>query len=488
MAGKDKPANATINEEQQITRLRIVPEYGRGSAGAHVQGTHRDMSTFESRHVYAGTALWHREAEGLKEMEAKFAKVARKRTAAVADPGIVTTALEKLAKNLEEHKEELAGMISKEVGRCIGECEAEIAKSVNLVRYYNEHGLEWLSDREVNTQASLSWVGFEPLGTILAVMPWNYPVWQPLRFAIPAMRAGNGAMVKPAPGVGFVTQRLMELIPEELPMDVLWISHGDVEAAIEASDGLAFTGSVATGSHLSSLAGKHLKKSVMELGGSNAFIVLEDADLEKAAVAACYSRFRDAGQSCNAAKRLILEEGVADRFMEIFLKEAEKLHPGDPESRSTTLAALHLKEAPAAMDAFVKDAVSHGAEVLMGGKKFGESFYEATILDKVDRNSRVAREEVFGPVLPVFRVKDHEEALALANDSVFGLGASIYAGDLAKAREMAKRVEAGSVYINRHTSSDLSLPFGGVKKSGYGRELSSFGIYEFVNVKTYWQK
>ena len=283
----------------------------------------------------------------------------------------------------------------------------------------------------------------------------------------------------------------VRLAPELLAHKTLaTLDNDDTLKAIEDTDAMAFTGSTRTGRLLAAHAGMHLKKTVLELGGSNPFIVMPDADLERAAVEACYSRFRDAGQSCNAAKRIVVTEAVADRFIPLFLAECAKLQTGDPKDPATTLAPLHREDLRANVHAQVQDAVAHGAQVLTGGfiPEGKGWFYPATVLDKVNPDCRVWNEEVFGPIAMILRAKDEEHAVALANDTPYGLGASIYTANTRRAWAFAEKIQAGSVFINRHTSSDLRLPFGGVKASGYGRELSEFGLYEFVNVKTYWQK
>ena len=268
------------------------------------------------------------------------------------------------------------------------------------------------------------------------------------------------------------------------------MEHADIPQAIADTDALAFTGSADTGRILAAEAGGRLKKTVLELGGSNAFIVLPDADLRQAAKDACYSRFRDAGQSCNAAKRIIVTEAVAEPFIRLFLDECAKLQTGDPLDAQTTLASLHRADLRERVHAQVLDAAANGAQILCGGEiPAGRGwFYPATVLDKVNPACRAYREEVFGPVAAILRARDAEHAVELANDNPYGLGASIYSADEAAAWRYAEKLHTGAVYINRHTSSDLRLPFGGVKASGYGRELSEFGLYEFVNIKTYWQK
>lgn len=394
------------------------------------------------------------------------------------------------AESLEHSRELLSRQICEEVGRCLRECEAEIDKSISLVRYYAQLSEQLLADQVVQTQASLSKICFEPLGVLLAVMPWNYPVWQILRFAIPALCAGNACLIKPAPSVARITLSLFSLIDEKLPFQVAWLNHEDVPYAIASCDAFAFTGSTETGKILASYAGKHLKKCVMELGGSNPFIVLNDADIVMAAKDACYSRFRDAGQSCNAAKRFIVMDSIADKFLEELLSGVQKLKTGNPLLEETTLAPLHRIDLRDKLHQQVIDAVSNGAVCVVGGAIDDEqsSFYPATVLDFVNKQCRVYHEEVFGPVACIFRVRNIEEAVELANDSTFGLGASIYTKNIQVAWEVAKKIQSGSVFINRHTSSDLHMPFGGIKDSGFGRELSEYGIYEFVNIKSYWQK
>jgi succinate-semialdehyde dehydrogenase/glutarate-semialdehyde dehydrogenase/succinate-semialdehyde dehydrogenase len=397
-----------------------------------------------------------------------------------------------LAKQLETKREELAALVTLEVGKRTAECLAEIDKSAQLIRYYAELAPALLAPQSIPTQASQSGVAFEALGCVLAVMPWNYPIWQLLRFAVPALMAGNTCLVKPAPSVPQCTQRLLELVHAAGLdcLDIAWIDHDLVEEAIRRSDAVAFTGSTHTGRVIASLAGKHLKKTVLELGGSNPFIVLADADVEAAAQDAVNSRFRDAGQSCNAAKRMIVVPEIADAFVAAFVAAARKLQPGDPRDPATTLSPLTRADLREALHAQVLDACHQGAQLLLGGQlpPAAGFFYPATVLDHVNDHCRVYHEEVFGPVASILRAGDETDAIRLANDTPFGLGASIYTADTTHGWELARQLEVGSVFINRHTSSDLRLPFGGVKASGYGRELSEFGLYEFVNVKTYWQK
>lgn len=447
---------------------------------------------YTSYHAITGETLFTRKSLTRAEFDLQYQQLTSKqRNFACENVQTRTHYLLEFAQRLEQAKAQLAYQICIEVGRCLRECEAEISKSIALIRYYAHLAPELLARKTIATQASLSQVRFEPLGTVLAVMPWNYPVWQILRFAIPALCAGNACLVKPAPSVGKISQMLFELIGDDLPLQLVWLSNDDIEYAIAQTQALAFTGSTQTGRYLAALAGRHLRKCVMELGGSNPFIVLNDADIEQAAADACYSRFRDAGQSCNAAKRLIINNDIADEFLAALMQHCRKLQMGEPWLPSTTLAPLHRNDLRTLVHAQVQDALTQGAQCLLGGKipeNVQGWFYPATILDKVNPDCRVYHEEVFGPVAIILRASDNYHALTLANDNPFGLGASIYTQNTSQAWKFAEHLNVGSVFINRHTSSDLRLPFGGVKDSGFGRELSEFGIYEFVNVKTYWQK
>lgn len=445
---------------------------------------------FCSKHAVTQEILFERPAEPYRAFSLRLADLRKKQIIFAAMPVTKRAAmLAEFGDRLEADRDNLARMICEEVGRCLRECVAELDKSVALIRYYSHLSPELLAHKTIATQASLSQVRFEPLGVVLAVMPWNYPVWQILRFAVSALCAGNACVVKPAPSVARVTEALFGLAGD-LPLVPAWLEHEDLEHAVADTDALAFTGSVETGRLLAEYAGRHVKKSVLELGGSNAFIVLADADLALAAKDACYSRFRDAGQSCNAAKRIIVEDCVADEFMRLFMAECACLKTGNPMLPETTLAPLHREDLRLRIHEQVQDAVAQGAKVLCGGEiPQGEGwFYPATVLVDVHPGCRVYREEVFGPVAVLLRAGSAGEAVRLANDNPFGLGASIYTANEEAAWKYAENLQTGAVYINRHTSSDLRLPFGGVKASGFGRELSEFGLYEFVNVKTYWQK
>lgn len=444
-----------------------------------------------SHHAISDEIIFERESITAAVFSQQYQKIMQQQHIfAQLDIGERIHLLLALADKLQKNKSVLAQQICIEVGRCLRECEAEVDKSIGLIRYYAKVAPNYLADKTVDTEATLSQVRFEALGVILAVMPWNYPLWQVIRFAIPALCAGNACLVKPAPSVGKITQMLFDLVGDTLPFQVTWLANADIELAIATTDALAFTGSTQTGRHLASIAGKHLHKSVMELGGSNAFIVLADADLTTAAQAACYSRFRDAGQSCNAAKRLIVQKQIAEQFVEALKLECQKLRMGAPWLAQTTLPPMHRADLRERLQQQVDDALAQGARCLLGGYIPSEKgfFYPATLLDHVNPNSRIYNEEVFGPVAVIMYVDTDQEAIKLANDSPFGLGASIYTQNVEQAWSLGQQLEVGSVFINRHTSSDFRLPFGGIKDSGFGRELSEFGLYQFVNIKSYWQK
>ncbi|MFH4416211.1 MAG: aldehyde dehydrogenase family protein [Neisseriaceae bacterium] len=447
-------------------------------------------SCYLSKNIYTQEILWEKSCllprerenilEGLKERHHRWLSY---------DLSERMLLIKSIGQILDRQRDYIAGMICEEVGRCFRECIAEIEKTIHLIDYYTQIAPQMLKPKFIQTEAQMSQVCYEPLGVILAVMPWNYPIWQVLRFAVPALCGGNACLVKPAPSVGRLTEYFFSQLPSVLPLDCIFLADTDVEWAIQQTQGLAFTGSVEVGKKLASMAGRHLKKSVLELGGSNAFIVLEDADLRAAARDACYSRFRDSGQSCNAAKRIIVERKVAKELEKYLLNEIINLRWGDPRLPETHMGPLHLAGAAQQMQEYVNDALKRGARCVFGGSRLPQAiFYPPTLLTQVARGSRVLTEEVFGPVLPVVVVDSKSEAIKVANETEFGLGATIYSKDIQSALQAAKQLEVGSVYINRHTSSELKMPFGGVKKSGYGRELSEFGLLEWMNIKSYWQR
>ena len=402
--------------------------------------------------------------------------------------------LPEIATRLRERKTELATLAVHEMGKTLVEAEAEVEKCATACDYYAANGPGQLADEPVETNASRSFVAFRPLGVLLAVMPWNFPYWQVFRAAAPALMAGNVVALKHAAnvtGVALEIQRTLEAagLPKGI-FSTLVVAGRDMEAVVADPRiaAVTLTGSEGAGSAVAATAGKHLKKTVLELGGSDAFIVLADADLEAAARTAVRARFQNAGQSCIAAKRFLVEAAVHDAFLEAFAGFTRELIVGDPLERSTQMGPLARADLRDALVAQVEASVQAGARVVQGGNPLARPgyFYAPTILDRVDTSMRVFAEETFGPAAAVVRVRDAEEAIELANASPFGLGGNLWTRDLERAEQIAARLESGAVFVNGMTASDPRLPFGGVKKSGYGRELSAFGIHEFVNIQTVW--
>ncbi len=404
--------------------------------------------------------------------------------------GLVTNA----AANLRASKARLAGLITAEMGKPVVEAEAEIEKCAWNCDYFAENAEPMLAEQRVSTNAALSYVRFQPLGVVLAVMPWNFPFWQVFRFAAPALMAGNTALLKHASNVPQCALAIEQVFRESgFPAGVfrsLLISGKAVAAIIQDPRvaAVTLTGSDATGSQVAAASGRVLKKTVLELGGSDPFIVLEDADLDAAATMACRARNQNAGQSCIAAKRFIVVEAVADAFQERFAAAVAQLQVGDPRERSTQVGPLARQNLVESLDRQVRESVAAGARVTVGGQRENRRgyFFQPTVLTGVTASMPVFREETFGPAAAVIRVRVEAEAVAVANDSSYGLGASVWTRDTARGRRLAERIESGSVFVNGMVASDPRLPFGGVKRSGYGRELSEYGIREFTNVQTVW--
>ena len=348
--------------------------------------------------------------------------------------------------------------------------------------------------RSIESDAGRSLVYYQPLGTVLAVMPWNFPFWQVFRFAAPALVAGNTAVLKHASNVPQCALAIESVFREAgFPADTfrtLMISASQVAGVIEDRriHAVTLTGSEPAGRQVAATAGAALKKSVLELGGSDAFVVLEDADLEMAVSQAVASRYLNAGQSCIAAKRFIVVEAIADRFVERYRKAVEELKAGDPLDEGTTLAPMARNDLRDELHRQVQESVSAGATLVTGGEPLpGKgAFYAPTILDHVRPGQRAYSEELFGPVAIVIRAADEGDAVRIANDSDFGLGSSVWSADSERGERVARRLEAGCSFVNGMVKSDPRLPFGGIKHSGYGRELSHHGIHEFVNAKTLW--
>ena len=398
------------------------------------------------------------------------------------------------AKVLRDRRDEFAELITLEMGKLAGEARAEIKKCAAACDYYAEHAAGFLADELIETDASRSLVAYPPLGTVLAVMPWNFPFWQAIRCAAPALAAGNTVLLKHAsnvPQCALAIERVFEDagFPEGVFRTLLLGSDG-VERLIADPrvQAVSLTGSDQAGRAVAAHAGKYLKKAVLELGGSDAFIVLADADLEEAAVQGVKSRFQNAGQSGSAAKRFLVEEAVLEDFLARFARRVEGLLPGDPSVAGTTLAPMARHDLRDELHAQVEDALAHGATAVAGGQPLDGrgAFYAATILNGIAPGMRAWTEEVFGPVALVTGVGDEAQAIEIANASRFGLGGSVWTQDAARGERVARRLECGAAFVNGMVKSDPRLPFGGVKDSGYGRELSRHGIREFVNAQTVW--
>lgn len=395
---------------------------------------------------------------------------------------------------LRKNQAAYARLMTLEMGKPITQAMAEVEKCAWNCDFYAENAARFLENIAVATNARTSYVAFDPLGPVLAIMPWNFPFWQVFRFAAPALMAGNTALLKHASNVPQCALAI-ELVFREagFPAGVfrtLLIGSGAVEGVIadRRVRAVTLTGSAATGRQVAAAAGRSLKKTVLELGGSDPYIVLEDADLEAAAQTAATARNQNTGQSCIAAKRFIVVEAVAEEFEQRFIEAVRRLRVGDPLQPATQVGPLARGDLRDELDRQVRSSIGQGAVVALGGSpQPGPGyFYRPTVLTRVTPAMAVWREETFGPVAAVMRVRDETAAVALANDSEYGLGASLWTGDLERGQRLARQIEAGSVFINGMVASDPRLPFGGIKDSGYGRELSEFGIREFVNIKTVW--
>jgi succinate-semialdehyde dehydrogenase/glutarate-semialdehyde dehydrogenase len=397
----------------------------------------------------------------------------------------------KVGEVLRQNAETYAGIITKEMGKPIRQSRHEVEKCVKLCDYYAENVAGLLKDEVVDIGLEKSYVTFEPLGVILGIMPWNFPFWQVFRFAVPAMCAGNVCILKHASNVPRSALEIERVFREaELPDHVFKTLLIDSKAAMEILkeelvDGVSLTGSIGAGSEIGEIAGRIIKPAVLELGGSDPFIVLKDADLDRAAQAAVRSRFLNAGQSCVAAKRIIVVEDVVVDFIEAFELHMQELKIGDPMDEDTDIGPLSKKEFVDILEKLLKDARKKGVEPQSYGEKHEKGFFfNPTIIPAASSNMEVCNVEVFGPIAPIITAKDEDEAVEIANSTVFGLGAKIWSGDLDRAERMAKRIRSGFVAINGMHKDDPRLPFGGTKKSGIGRELSHYGLKEFVNIKT----
>lgn len=409
-------------------------------------------------------------------------------------------AVRRLAQQLRAEKDSMAALITAEMGKPLAEAAGELEKSAVTALYYADNAERILGDQQVAIEGVDAWVSYEPIGLVLAVMPWNFPVWQVMRFAIPSLTAGNGVLLKHSPNVTGSALALQKLVERAgIPVNLLTamvVAEPDVPATIEsliADDRIAavtLTGSNRAGAAVGAAAGRASKKSVLELGGSDAFIVLDDADIAAAAATAVKARFNNGGQSCVCAKRFIVAKAVAAQFTEQFVKGVRELVVGDPTDARTQVGPLARNDLRAALQGQVERSVAAGAKLLAGGKPGAGNgyFFEPTVLADTAPGMAVFDEETFGPVAAIAVAEDDVEAIRLANATPFGLSVSIWSASKERAVQVAKRVTSGAAFINAMTASDARVPFGGTKKSGYGRELADAGIREFTNIRTYWNK
>jgi succinate-semialdehyde dehydrogenase/glutarate-semialdehyde dehydrogenase len=412
-----------------------------------------------------------------------------------ADRAVV---LRRAAGVLRDRAEDLALLVTREMGKPLAESRPEVEKCATACDYYAEHAAEFLADQPVDTAADRSWIGYEPVGVVLAVMPWNFPVWQVLRFAAPALMAGNAALLKHSPnttGCALAVERLLvEAGAPEGLFAALVVAEPDVPAVttrlIEDPrvGAVTITGSERAGRAVGAASGTALKKSVLELGGSDPFVVLADADLPRVAAMAARGRFLNAGQSCISPKRFVVDASVADEFTRMLAAEVAGLNVGDPEKPGTDVGPMARQDLLDGVHRQVEASVAAGARLLAGGHRLEGPgyFYAPTVLADVAPGQAAYDEEVFGPVAAVIAADGEDECVRIANDTRFGLGASVWTADPARGVAVARRIRSGAAFVNAVVASDVRMPFGGTRASGYGRELAAAGIREFVNVRTWW--
>lgn len=404
--------------------------------------------------------------------------------------------LHRAAEHLLAKSDDYAAMITREMGKPLREAQAEVEKCALACDYYAHHGADFLDDEPSGTDATMSYVAYQPLGTVLAVMPWNFPFWQVFRAAVPALMAGNAVLLKHSsnvPQCALAVEAVFRAagLPEGL-FATLMIETGQVAGVIADPrvHAVTFTGSEPAGRKIATEAGRNLKKCVLELGGSDPFIVLGDADLDYASTQAVNSRFLNNGQSCIAAKRFILVPEIANEFVRLLRHKTASLRLGDPMQDTTQIGPMARADLRDELHRQVTDSIAQGAQPLLGCEPAAGdgAYYPPSILDHVTPQACAYHEELFGPVAAIIRARDEQDAIRIANDTRFGLGASLWSRDAGRAENLSREIEAGCCFINGMVKSDPRLPFGGIKASGFGRELSYHGIREFANIKTVWVK
>ena len=394
-----------------------------------------------------------------------------------------------VGQELKKNGREYAEVITQEMGKPITQSIAEIEKCTALCEYYAQNAEKMLANKIIETEAHKSYVSYEPIGIVLAIMPWNYPFWQVMRFAVPALMAGNVAILKHASNVMKSAINIEKVFKKagfpsgcftNLPIGSKMVEEIIKNPKVKA---VTLTGSEAAGRAVAATAGNEIKKTVLELGGSNALVVFADCNLEKTVKTCVQARFQNAGQSCIAGKRLLVASSIEPAFTEAFIEEVSKLRSGDPLSEETTIGTMARIDLAEELEKQLQDAIDKGGEVLLGGKR-NKAYFEPTVVGNVTSDMLIFKEEIFGPLIGITTFKDEKEAITLSNSSPFGLGVTIFTEDFDKAFRLVPKFDEGAVFVNELVKSDQRLPFGGTKNSGYGRELSQDGIQEFVNKKT----
>ncbi len=444
----------------------------------------KSINPYTLEEVYSNVEFSNSDVERALVAADSYAKVWRSKD--VSERSQLMLKLEALLLN---RKEDLASVITAEMGKPLKQAIAEVEKCAKVCRYYAENAAGFLQTKLVDSNASRSYVRYDPLGVILGVMPWNYPFWQVFRFVVPTLMAGNVVILKHASNVMECARRIERLFHEadfdhgcyqNMPVRSDYIADIIIDERVKA---VSLTGSGPAGSAVAAVAAKEIKKAVLELGGNNALVVFDDCDIEQAVKTCLDARFQNAGQSCIAGKRLLIQESIAEVFLNRMKEAILAMKTGDPMAEDTEMATMAREDLASELEKQLSESVAMGARVLAGGKR-NRAFFEPTLLVDVRKDMPVFKEETFGPLLGVMTFSTDDEAVALVNDTAFGLGTSVFTSDIRRAERMINDLNDGAVFVNEKVLSDPRLPFGGTKSSGYGRELSVEGIHEFVNVKT----